>query len=119
PGSSTVLMTDSGAQAKTPLGQWQADFIDPTTGDAAPPAGRAGEADLDGFRVGLVAGLVPGIALGWSWPDMLRHAVALAAAASFDGAVDLDAYESLLPEVSTVTIGVSSGPARASVPGQP
>jgi fructose-1-phosphate kinase PfkB-like protein len=50
----------------------------------------------------LVAGFVPGIALGWSWPDMLRHAVALATSVSRDGEPDLAAYEELLPGV-TVT----------------
>jgi hypothetical protein len=47
----------------------------------------------------VVAGFVPGIALGWSWTDTLRHAVALAAAAKPDGDVDLGRYESLLPDV--------------------
>jgi tagatose 6-phosphate kinase len=56
-----------------------------------PGAGRSRDA--------LVAGLVPGIALGWSWPDMLRHAVALTAAVATNGEVDLDAYEALVPEV--------------------
>jgi tagatose 6-phosphate kinase len=55
--------------------------------------GTAGSPDA------LVAGLVPGITLGWSWPDMLRHAVALAAAARPAGDVDLEAYEALVPEV--------------------
>lgn len=48
----------------------------------------------------LVAGLVAGITLGWSWPDTLRHAVALAAAALPAGEVDLEAYETLVPEVT-------------------
>jgi tagatose 6-phosphate kinase len=47
----------------------------------------------------LVAGFVPGIALGWSWADTLRHAVALAAAAPPAGEVDLGKYEALLPDV--------------------
>jgi fructose-1-phosphate kinase PfkB-like protein len=63
------------------------------------------EADLDGYRAGLVAGLVPGSSLGWSWPDTLRHAVALAASSSADGEADLARYEALLPEV------VVTGPA--------
>ena len=50
-------------------------------------------------RDALVAGFVPGVALGWSWPDSLRHALSLAAVASPDGRVDLAAYERLLPEV--------------------
>ena len=61
-------------------------------------------------RGALVAGLVPGQLLGWSWPDRLRHALALAAGAAGswtrapgeaeerDG-VDLTAYERLLDAV--------------------
>ena len=49
-----------------------------------------------------MAGFVPGTALGWSWPDMLRHALALASSVSPDGEVDLDAYELVLSGV-TVT----------------
>jgi tagatose 6-phosphate kinase len=55
----------------------------------------------------LVAGFVPGIALGWSWADMLRHAVALAAAAGPAGEVDLARYEALLPEVEVEPPAVS------------
>jgi tagatose 6-phosphate kinase len=62
-----------------------------------PPGGGPG---LPGSRAALVAGLVPGITLGWSWPDMLRHAVALAATAGAAGDVDLESYESLVPEVT-------------------
>jgi tagatose 6-phosphate kinase len=58
---------------------------------------RPGEADW--LHDALVAGLVPGIALGWSWPDALRHAVALVAAAQPTGEVDLRRYEARLPEV--------------------
>ena len=47
----------------------------------------------------LVAGFVPGIALGWSWPDSLRHAVALVAAVQPTGEVDLGCYEARLPDV--------------------
>jgi fructose-1-phosphate kinase PfkB-like protein len=50
-------------------------------------------------RDALVAGFVPGLALGWSWPDILQHAVSLAAAADLMGDVDLVTYERLLPEV--------------------
>jgi tagatose 6-phosphate kinase len=103
--SSVVLATDSGVQVRTPDGQWLAEI----GADAARAArlSRPAEPELDGFRDGLVAGFVPGIALGWSWPDMLRHALALAASASSDGEVDLAGYEALLPDV-TVT-GPRSG----------
>jgi tagatose 6-phosphate kinase len=50
-------------------------------------------------RDALVAGLVPGVLLGWSWPDRLRHAVALGASSSADGEVDLEAYERLVGAV--------------------
>ena len=62
-------------------------------------------------RGALVAGLVPGQLLGWSWPDRLRHALALAAggAGAWTRApggspedrdhVDLAAYERLLDAV--------------------
>ena len=46
-----------------------------------------------------MAGLVPGVLLGWSWPDRLRHAVALGASAGGEGEVDLTAYERLIGEV--------------------
>jgi len=61
-------------------------------------------------RGALVAGLVPGQLLGWSWPDRLRHALALATGGAGawtrapgtpeDGDhVDLAAYERLLDAV--------------------
>jgi hypothetical protein len=81
-----------------------------------PPA--AGEAPPRAVRGALVAGLVPGFLLGWSWPDRLRHALALAAGGLDDAArdersaaagtistsavrdhVDLAAYERLLDAV--------------------
>jgi hypothetical protein len=43
--------------------------VTPAAGDPPPRA----------IRGALVAGLVPGQLLGWSWPDRLRHALALAA----------------------------------------
>jgi tagatose 6-phosphate kinase len=87
---SVVLPADGGVRVLTAEGEWLA------------RVGRSGPAPEGGFRDALVAGFVPGIALAWSWPDMLRHAVALAAAMSQDGAPDLSAYEALLPQV-TVT----------------
>jgi hypothetical protein len=44
------------------------------------------------------------IALSWSWPDTLAHAVALAAPSDRAGDVDLEAYERLLPWVSVMTL---------------
>jgi tagatose 6-phosphate kinase len=90
---SLVLVTEHGVRALTTAGEWQA---------LAEAAGPREPVDLQaaGFRDALVAGFVPGIALAWSWPDMLRHAVALAASVSGDGEADLAAYEKLLPEVA-------------------
>lgn len=47
-------------------------------------------------RGAVVAGLVPGLLLDWSWPDRIRNAVALGAAAGPSGEVDLAAYERTL-----------------------
>ncbi len=87
--SAVVCATGLGLRALTPQGRWQADVREPSE------AVRLS-------RDGLVAGFVPGTALGWSWPDMLRHALALASSVSPDGEVDLDAYELVLSGV-TVT----------------
>lgn len=88
-----VSLTESGIQAVTAEGRWHAAIM--------PPGLRAGsEQTLAGRRDALVAGFVPGIALGWSWPDMLRHAVALSASVTTDAEPDLDSYEKLLPEVT-------------------
>jgi tagatose 6-phosphate kinase len=93
--TSVVVMDGTAVRALTPAGDWRAS-----------PAG--GRLDGESVRDALVAGFVPGISLGWSWPDMLRHAAALAAAVQPSGAADLAAYETLLAGV-TVT-----GPGRAS-----
>ncbi len=69
-----------------------------TTGKGQWHARLAGSAPLS--RDALVAGFVPGVALGWSWPDSLRHAVSLAASAGPAGEVDLVSYERLLPRVT-------------------
>ena len=91
--------------AVTATGEWtarvEATAVSGITGTnpAYPPA-----------RGALVAGLVPGQLLGWSWPDRLRHALALAAGGAgawtrVPGApedrdqVDLAAYERLLDAV--------------------
>jgi tagatose 6-phosphate kinase len=87
--TSVVILDGTAVRALTPAGEWQASQAD---------------AKLDGeaVRDALVAGFVPGISLGWSWPDMLRHAAALAAAVQPSGAADLAAYETLLARI-TVT----------------
>ncbi|HUB42456.1 MAG TPA: PfkB family carbohydrate kinase [Streptosporangiaceae bacterium] len=87
---SVVLPADGGVRVLTAAGEWLAGV----------GARQAGPRPAAGFRDALVAGFVPGIALAWSWPDMLRHAVALAAAVSRDGVPDLGAYEALLPRVA-------------------
>jgi hypothetical protein len=89
----------------TASGEWTA-YVEAAdvTGFTRPDPGYASA------RGALVAGLVPGQLLGWSWPDRLRHALALAAggAGAWTSApggaedrdhVDLVAYERLLDAV--------------------
>jgi tagatose 6-phosphate kinase len=90
---SVVLLTERGTHAVTVGGRWHAAIMPPGLRSADEPT-------LAGRRDALVAGFVPGIALGWSWPDMLRHAVALSASVTPDAEPDLDSYEKLLPEVT-------------------
>jgi fructose-1-phosphate kinase PfkB-like protein len=89
-------------RAVTTDGEWTA-RLEATDDEAA-------GADFPLARGALVAGLVPGQLLGWSWPDRLRHALALAAGGAGSwtrtpgGAeerdrVDLAAYERLLDAV--------------------
>ncbi|MGE5132666.1 MAG: 1-phosphofructokinase family hexose kinase [Gemmatimonadota bacterium] len=80
-----VTVTAGEVRAVTADGQWR----------AAPP----GDPGRPGAREALVAGLIPGLLVGWPWPDRLRHAAALAAAVLPSGEVDLEAYERLLPAV--------------------
>jgi tagatose 6-phosphate kinase len=89
PGS-VALLAPTGVQILTPGGQWRARI-----GAAGADGGRGQSARRDA----LVAGFVPGIALGWSWPDILRHAVALGAAWSPLGELDVPAYEQALTGV--------------------
>jgi len=81
-----ALLTGHKVHIITPDKQWQAAIPHLA---AAPPWPRDA----------LVAGLVPGVLLNWSWPDRLRHAIALAAAATPAGEVDLTTYEHLIPKV--------------------
>jgi len=116
-----AVAADGLVRAVTPAGQWTARIhpsdpaaTSPTdspagTADPAYPSARADPAYRPA-RGALVAGLVPGQLLGWSWPDRLRHALALAAGGAgawtrAPGApedrdhVDLAAYERLLDAV--------------------
>jgi tagatose 6-phosphate kinase len=85
----------------TATGEWTARLAaaDPSAGSQPGEPGQPG-------RGALVAGLVPGLLLGWSWPDRLRHALALAAGGArvpggLEGRdhVDLASYERLLDAV--------------------
>jgi tagatose 6-phosphate kinase len=69
--------------AATKAGRWRATLPGLTSGSPGP----------------LVAGLVPGLLLGWSWPDLLRNAAAVSAAATASGDVNLTEYERLVDQV--------------------
>jgi tagatose 6-phosphate kinase len=101
-----AVATGCQVRAVTAAGEWTA-RVTPAAGD--PP--------LRAVRGALVAGLVPGQLLGWSWPDRLRHALALAAGGLAETGeqaavpatistsavrdhVDLAAYERLLDAVT-------------------
>jgi len=94
-----VLPVPRGVRVLTGAGEWQAK-LPPDAGSAPGPEPAAEYAAGEAVREALVAGLVPGIELGWSWPDMLRNAVALAASVSPSGEADLADYEALLPTVA-------------------
>lgn len=97
--------------AVTGDGEWTA-RLEPADAAGPGPACTPGPPFNLG-RGALVAGLVPGQLLGWSWPDRLRHALALAAGgagpwnswtrapgeAEERDRVDLAAYERLLDAV--------------------
>jgi tagatose 6-phosphate kinase len=78
---------------------------------AAPGPGGQWRAALEGYpglslsAEAVVAGLLPAVTQGWAWPDALRHAVALGAAADLLGEVDLDAYDLLSSEVVVAPVG--------------
>jgi tagatose 6-phosphate kinase len=82
-----ATMSGDTVSVRTAAGQWRARL--------AGHDGRAAAMSRDA----LVAGFVPGVALGWDWPDSVRHAVSLAATAGLGGVIDLVTYEQLLPEV--------------------
>ena len=66
--AAAAVATGDLVRAVSAEGEWTA-RVTPAAGDPPPRA----------VRGALVAGLVPGQLLGWSWPDRLRHALALAA----------------------------------------
>jgi tagatose 6-phosphate kinase len=81
-----AILSGAGVRAVTAAGEWRAEL--------------AGQHPQPSSRDAMVAGFVPGIALAWSWPDILAHAMALAASSDPGGEVDLEAYERLLPKVT-------------------
>jgi tagatose 6-phosphate kinase len=90
-GAGAAVVRDGNTiEAVTGSGRW--------TASIAPAAGTAPD------RGALVAGLVPGELLGWSWPDRLRHCLALATGVTAAGDVDPSAYETLLE-----TVAITSG----------
>jgi tagatose 6-phosphate kinase len=94
---SVATLTADGVRVRTGAGEWRARLV------------RASAADAEGSRDVLVAGLVPGVALAWSWPDILRHTVALAAAWSAEGELDVQTYEQTLISVDIERSPLSSG----------
>jgi tagatose 6-phosphate kinase len=112
-----VAASDEDIRVVTPAGRWRAWLPGPeprsetpgsqtpgsqTPGSQTPGSERPGAGALGGseqLHDALVAGFVPGIALGWSWPDTLRHAIALVAAVQPTGEVDLAGYETRLSDV--------------------
>ncbi len=95
----SAVATPSGRRVGvvTKAGRWNATLDRPEPD----PAGGASPESLGA----LVAGLVPGLLLGWSWPDLLRHAVAVAAAADPSGDVNLAEYERLVDAVTVRPAG--------------
>jgi tagatose 6-phosphate kinase len=83
-----AMMSGDVVEVLTATGQWLARL------PGSPPMSRDA----------LVAGLVPGVALGWSWPESLQHAVSLAASAAPADDPDLIAYEQLLPTVTVESV---------------
>jgi len=100
--TSVVILAGDTVRALTPAGEWRAVLAEGGL-MASGPAG-------DAVRDALVAGFVPGVALGWTWPEMLRHAAALAGSVLPAGDADLAAYETLLAGI-TVTGPASAGAA--------
>jgi tagatose 6-phosphate kinase len=100
--SAAAVLSGGEVQVATGDGRWLAQLARPLgPGELGRPASGPcpAEAWPSGWRDALVAGFVPGIVLGWSWPESLVHAVAMATAAGQDGEIDLVRYESQLAAV--------------------
>ena len=97
------MATPSGRRVRviTKAGRWNASLDRP----GADPVGGAVRGGAAGSLGALVAGLVPGLLLGWTWPDLLQHAVAVAAAADPSGDVNLAEYERLVDAVTVQSAG--------------
>lgn len=85
---------DGQVRVVTKAGTWTASL--PTPGAREGQGTEEAPASLGA----LVAGLVPGFLLGWTWPDLLRHAVAVTAATNTSGKVNLAVYEGLFDGVT-------------------
>lgn len=83
-----AILSEAGVSVVTADGTWMASL--------------ACHRGLNVSRDAIVAGLVPGQVLGWSWQDTLAHAVALGASAGPADDVDLGTYERLLPTVTVM-----------------
>ncbi|MGD0934037.1 MAG: PfkB family carbohydrate kinase [Streptosporangiaceae bacterium] len=95
-GAAAVAIPSPGRVAVvTKAGRWNASLGGPGEGPPEVTDGTGPES-----LGALVAGLVPGLLLGWSWPDLLQHAVAVAAAAAPSGDVNLAVYERLVDSVT-------------------
>jgi tagatose 6-phosphate kinase len=119
--AAVAIPSDRRVAVVTKAGRWNAFLASPGPGAPDSPGTGApgtpkmsaqdspGTAAPDGAAPGsagaLVAGLVPGFLLGWSWPDLLRHAVAVATAADPSGDINLRVYERLVDGVTVETAG--------------
>ncbi len=99
--SADALLRLGAAAVAIPSGRHVAVVTKAGRWSASGAPGRAAPESLGAF----VAGLVPGLLLGWSWPDLLRHAVAVAAAATPSGDVNLAVYERLVDGVTVEAAG--------------
>jgi tagatose 6-phosphate kinase len=107
----SAVATPSGRRVRvvTKAGRWTASLdrpeADPSGGVGRGAAPGTARSPAPGSLGALVAGLVPGLLLGWSWPDLLQHAVAVAAAADPSGDVNLAKYERLVDAVTVRPAG--------------